>query len=223
MCVFALNKVEDDLCDTMTLSENHEAVLIASRERLARASAHLERLTRDAAETILHQRQEKEQLERRLAEMGKLVEQERSNFEQRAALLTSVTSETEQRAKAFDELSARLNDQERLLSEQLETIATLESELSDRAMQLREQQGIEQAWRREIDEWKSKVEALESRLEETARDRDSLKGQFYEREREDAQYSVRWTADQRDHASKMLDSLMEELTVLETRITLSQP
>ena len=80
----------------MTPDESHEVtqsvMLSASREQLARALARLERLTRDAVETIAHQRQEKQQLERRLADLTKLVEQERSNFQQRESLLTSVAS-----------------------------------------------------------------------------------------------------------------------------------
>ncbi len=207
-----------DVTPSITLS----VALSASREHLARALARLERLTRDASETITHQRHEKQQLERRLADLSKLVEQERSNFQQRESLLTSVASETEERAKAFTELSARLNDQERLLAEQLESIGRLESEMENRAMQIREQGSVEAAWKHELEEWTGKVERLESRLAEVAAERDEFKKQAYEREREDAQYVVRLTQDDREHAAKAVDALLDQLSILETRITITQ-
>ncbi|MDP4200623.1 MAG: hypothetical protein Q8922_09355 [Bacteroidota bacterium] len=202
----------------MTLS----VALNANREQLARALARLERLTRDAIETITHQRQEKHQLERRLSDLTKLVEQERSNFQQRESLLSSAKSETEERAKAFTELSARLNEQERLLAQQLETIGRLESDLDTRAMQIREQESAEAAWRHELEEWSGKVERLEARLAETTAERDEIKKQFYEREREDAQYVVRLSQEDRTRAAKAVDALIDQLSILETRITLTQ-
>jgi Tfp pilus assembly protein PilN len=106
----------------VTPTESREVVLGLSRERLARATTHLERIARDAAERIHQLKQEKQTLEQRLHDVETLFAQERQNFEQRATLLASVASETEERAKAFTDLNKRLDEQERLLNEQIETI-----------------------------------------------------------------------------------------------------
>jgi chromosome segregation ATPase len=167
----------------VTPTESREVVLSLSRERLARATTRLERVTRDAVERITHLRLEKSSLEKRLVDLEKLFETERSNFEQRAALLTSVSSETEERTKEYNELSTRLSEQERLLNEQLDTIAKLEGDLSNRALQLRDQQQTESAWKKELDQWKAKVEQLDSRLEKTTSERDTMRKQLYDAER----------------------------------------
>jgi chromosome segregation ATPase len=206
----------------MTPAESHEVTLITTREQLARSIARLSRLASDATETIAHQRQEKQQLEKRVADLTKLTQQERSNNEQRESLIASFESERAERAKEFGELEARLNDQERLLAEQLEAISHLETELANRAMQIREQQSTGTAWKREIEEWESKVQRLEVRLADVEAERDKLKKEFYEREREEAQYAVRMTQEGREIAAKAIDSLIDQLTVLETRIQLTQ-
>ncbi len=205
----------------MTPTASREIVLGLSRERLARATSRLERVARDAAERINHLKQEKAALEHRLSDLEKLFEQERQNFEQRAALLNSVTTETEERSKAFEELNARLTDQERLLSEQIETISHLEGELETRRTQLLEQQTVETAWKGELAEWQGKVEQLEDRLKKTSDERDNLKSKLYDNERVAAQYVMHFTADDRDKATKAIDTLIDQLSVLETRATIA--
>jgi chromosome segregation ATPase len=200
------------------MNNSYEIVVSLSRERLARAVSKLDRLARDAAETIANLRQEKHDVEIRLADVTRMFAQERSNFEQRAALLQSVTSEADERKKSFDELNARLIDQERLLSEQLETIQRLESELGDESVQLRERQSIEQAWQSEAQEWKQKIEQLETRLKETAAERDTMKSELYERERENAHYAVRLSREDRDKAAQVIDTLLNQLSHIESRI-----
>jgi chromosome segregation ATPase len=206
----------------VTPTESREVVLSLSRERLARAATRLERVTRDAVERIGHLRQEKQALEKRLTDLEKLFEQERSNFEQRAALLTSVTSESEERTQEYNELCSRLAEQERLLNEQLETIAKLESELSNHTLQLRDQQKTDSAWKKEIDQWKAKVEQIESRLEKTTTERDTLRTQLYETERESAQFVLRLTGEERDKAGKSIDTLIDQLSKIETRIVATE-
>ena len=201
----------------MTPTESREVVLGLSRERLARATARLERIALDAAERIVHLKQDKNALERRLAEMATLIEQERQNFEQRAALLSSVTTETAERKKEFDDLTCRLNDQDRLLNEQIETISKLEGELENRAGQLREQQNLEAAWKSELAEWKLKTEQLEERLEKTSKERDGLKSKIYDDERVAAQYALHLTSDDRDKAARAIDTLIDQLATIETR------
>jgi chromosome segregation ATPase len=193
-------------------------VLGLSRERLARASARLERATRDAVERLANIRQEKQALERRLADLETLFAQERQNFEQRAALLTSVTAESAERTKAFDDLSCRLDDQERLMNEQLETISKLESELANRVVELRERQAVEEAWKVELAEWKAKVQQAEDRLAQASAERDSLKSIIYENERMAAQYVLHFTPEERDKASKAIDSLIQSLSAVESRV-----
>jgi len=205
----------------VTPTASREIVLGLSRERLARATSRLERVARDAAERINHLKQEKAALEHRLSDLEKLFEQERQNFEQRAALLNSVTTETEERSKAFEELNARLTDQERLLSEQIETISHLEGELETRRTQLLEQQTVETAWKGELAEWQGKVEQLEDRLKKTSDERDNLKSKLYDNERVAAQYVMHFTADDRDKATKAIDTLIDQLSVLETRATIA--
>ena len=201
----------------MTPTESREVVLGLSRERLARASSHLERVARDAAERIVQLKAEKFALERRLGDLETLFAQERQNFEQRAALLASVTSESEEHSKEFSDLNARLNDQDRLLNEQIETIARLESELENRTTALRDQSALETAWQTELAEWKTKVAHLEHRIEATNAERDSLRSKIYEDERENAQYILHLTSEDRDKAAKAIDSLIDQLSTIESR------
>ena len=202
----------------MTPSESREITLSLSRERLARALTKFERVSHDATETIVNLRQEKLVLEKRLTELTKLFDQERSNFEQRVALLTSSQTETEERAKAFDELTCRLDDQERLMNEQIEMIGRLETELEDRAGQLRERSELEIAWKREIEEWRTKVAQLEGRVEAVQAERDAMKSQLYDHERTDAQFALRLTPEERDLAAKSIDSLLDQLSAMESRV-----
>lgn len=202
----------------MTPAESREITLSLSRERLARAIAKFERVSRDAVETISGLRQEKLVLEKQFSDLTKLYDQDRSNFEQRAALLSSVKTETEERAKSFDELTCRLDDQERLMNEQIAMIGHLEAELSDRAGQLRERSELEAAWKNEIEEWRSKVAQLQGHLETAQTERDALQTQLYDHEREDAQYALRLTPEERDHAAKSIDALLDQLGAMESRI-----
>lgn len=201
----------------MTPTETRDIVLGLSRERLARASARLERVTRDAVERITLLKQEKLALERRLIDLETLFAQERQNFEQRAALLTSESAESAERAKALDNLSGKLNEQEGLLYEQIETISKLESELANRAAELGELHTAEEAWKAEIAEWKAKFQQAEERLAQTGEERDSLKSKIYESERMAAQYVLHFTPEERDKASKAIDSLIDSLSEIESR------
>ncbi|GEM_PF-2087000 len=201
----------------MTPTESREVVLGLSRERLARATARLERVARDAVERIHHFKHEKQALERRLADLETLFTQERQNFEQRAALLSSMTSETTERSKAFEDLTARLNEQERLVSEQMETIAALNSELAQQTEKLREQESQGAGSRNEITEWRTKAEELERRLQKATGEREALKSKLYEDERQAAQFVLHLTADDRDRAAKAIDSLIDQLSAIENR------
>jgi chromosome segregation ATPase len=206
----------------LTPTESREVVLGLSRERLARASARLERIARDAAERIHQLKQDKQALERRLTDLDSLYTQERQNFEQRASLLSSVATESEERSKAFNELNARLNDQERLLSEQIDTISRLESELASRGEQLNKQKALEDAWSAELTEWKSKTAQLEDRISKISSERDSFRAQIVENERMNAQYVMRFTADDRESAKKAMDKLIDQLSVVESRMQISE-
>jgi len=201
----------------VTPTESREVVLGLSRERLARASSRLERVARDAAERILHLKEEKRSLERRLADLETLFAQERQNFEQRAALLASVSSESEERSKEFLSLNVRLKDQERLLNEQIETISRLESELENRSSELQNRSALESARQAELAEWKAKVVQLEKRLESTGAERDALRSKTYEDERMNAQYALHLTPEDRDKAAKAIDSLIDQLSAIESR------
>ena len=201
----------------MTPTESREVALGFSRERLARATTRLERVARDAAERIIHLKEEKRTLERRLSDLETLFAQERQNFDQRASLLASVTVESEERTKSFSDLTARLNDQERLLNEQIEIIARLESELENRSTELRNQSGLETAWKAEVGEWKEKVTQLEKRLEATNAERDKLRSKIYEDERTNAQYALRLTLNEKDKAAKAIDSLLDQISTIESR------
>jgi chromosome segregation ATPase len=201
----------------VTPTESREVVLGLSRERLARAMTRFERLARDAAERIHHLKQEKQALEKRLADLEALFTQERQNFEQRASLLTSVSSESDERAKAFIDLNARHADQERLLNEQSETIARLESELATRKEQLKEQASVGSTSQAELVEWKTKTAQLEDRLEKIGKERDAFRTRIFEDERMNAQYVLRLTADDRDNAAKAMDALIDQLSAMESR------
>jgi chromosome segregation ATPase len=202
---------------TVTPTESRDIVLGLSRERLARASARLERVTRDAVERITQLKQEKLALERRLIDLETLFTQERQNFEQRAALLTSESAESAERTKAFEELNSRLNGQETIIYEQLETISKLQSKLASASAELSEHQAIEDASKAELADWKAKFDQADERLAQTASERDMLKSKIYESERMAAQYVLHFTPEERDKASKAIDSLIDSLSAIESR------
>jgi len=201
----------------VTPTESRDIVLGLSRERLARASSRLERVTRDAVERITQLKQDKLALERRLADLETLFAQERQNFEQRNALLTSESAESAELKKAFDELNSRLNGQEAIIYEQLETISKLESKLATATADLSKNQTAGEASIAEIAEWKAKFEQADERLAQTAQERDSLKSKIYENERMAAQYVLHFTPEERDKASKAIDSLIDSLSNIESR------
>ncbi len=202
----------------MTPTESREVVLGLSRERLARATTRFERLARDAAERINHLRQEKQTLERRLADVESLSIQERQNFEQRISVLTSVASESEERAIAFTDLTARLANQERVLNEHVETIARMESELANKTSQLKEQQEVETLWQSELDEWKTKAAQLEERIGKIGKERDAFRTRIFEDERVNAQYALKLTQEDRDNAAKAIESLIDQFAAMESRV-----
>jgi exonuclease VII large subunit len=202
----------------VTPTESREVVLGLSRERLARATTHLERIARDAAERIHQLKQEKQTLERRLHDLETLFAQERQNFEQRASLLASVSSESEERAKEFTDLNKRLADQEWLLNEQITTISRLEAELANSALQLKEQREYETTWQSELDEWKTKTAQLEDRVEKISKERDAFRTRIFEDERMNAQFVLKLTSDDRDTAAKALDSLLDQISAMESRV-----
>jgi exonuclease VII large subunit len=206
----------------LTPTESREVVLGLSRERLARASARLERIARDAAERIHQLKQDKQALERRLTDLDSLYTQERQNFEQRASLLSSVATESEERSKAFNELNARLNDQERLLSEQIDTISRLESDLASRGEQLNKQKALDAERSSELTEWKAKTAQLEERIGKISSERDTFRTQIVENERMNAQYVMRFTADERESAKKAMDKLIDQLSMVESRMQISE-
>jgi DNA repair exonuclease SbcCD ATPase subunit len=202
----------------VTPTESREVVLGLSRERLARATTRFERLARDAAERIHHLRQEKQTLERRLADVEALSTQERQNFEQRISVLTSVASESEERATAFTDLNARLANQERMLNDHIETIARLESEHATRTSQLKEQQEVETLWQSELEEWKSKTAQLEERIGKIGKERDAFRTRIFEDERVNAQYALKLTQEDRDNAAKAIESLIDQFAAMESRV-----
>lgn len=201
----------------MTPTESREVVLTLSRERLARATSRLERTARNAAERITHLKEEKRALEGRLKDLEKLFSQERQNFDQRASLIESMKSENEERAKTFTELECRIDDSERLFNEQLATISKLESELAGRTFQIKDQQALETAWQAELNEWKEKSSQLEDRISKLSSERDELRSKAYDNERQNAQYALRLTADEKESAAKALDALLDRVTLLESK------
>jgi chromosome segregation ATPase len=202
----------------VTPTESREVVLGLSRERLARATSRFERTARDAAERINQLKQEKLALERRLHDLETLFAQERQNFEQRASVLASVASESEERAKAFTDANARLADQEQVMNEQLATITRLESELANRASQLRDQKEMELAWQAELEEWKTTATQLEVRVQKISAEREAFRTKIMEDERMNAQYVLKLTPEDREHAANAIDTLLDQFAALESKV-----
>ena len=73
----------------------------------------------------------------------------------------------------------------------------------------------------EVGEWKQKVQQLEERLEKMTAERDKLKSKMYDSERVNAQYVMQFTQEDKDKAAKAIDTLLDELTIIETRLTLT--
>jgi chromosome segregation ATPase len=200
------------------VNNTREINLSLGRDRIARALSKIERLSRDAIETIAQLRTDKQELESRMSELTKRYEQERSNLEQRAALLNSVNSESEEREKSFKELSEAKARQEHTIQGQLATIAQLKADLSDRAVIMNEQLENERNLRAEAEEMRAKAASLEERLTATSYERDTMKSQLYQKEREDAQWAIRLSSEERNKATKAIDVLIDQLSELEQRI-----
>ena len=206
----------------MTPGNTREITLNLGRERLARALSKIDRLSRDAIETITQLRLDKAELDARINDLHKRFEQERTNFEQRAILLQSVNSESEERARAFEELERAKSDQEIVIQEQLSVIATLKSELSGIGLSQNEQLEHERELRGEMEKLQAANASIEERLTAVTFERDTMKSQLYAREREDAQWALRLTAEEKIKATKAIDALIDQLASIESKVANGQ-
>ena len=202
----------------MTPTNSREVTLSLSRDRVARALAKLERLTRDAADTIQDLRSEKRELETRLNELTKRFQLEQGNFEQRSALLQSVTAESEERGRMLESLSAQHTANENLIEELRTTIARLEQKLNDGRSAQSDAESTKQQLLAEKATWQDKVGELNEKLEWVTKERDHFRAILVDREREDAQWALKLSPEEKENAAKAIDSLMDKLSAIESRI-----
>jgi chromosome segregation ATPase len=202
----------------VTPSNSREVALSLSRDRVARALSRLERLSRDATDTIHDLRSEKREIEQRLAELTKRFQVETNNFEQRAALLQSITVESEERARMLESLTAQQDANENLIEELRSNIARLEQKLSDGRSANGEAEATRQQLLTEKSGWQDKVGELNEKLEWVTKERDHFRTLLVDREREDAQWAIKLSPDEKENATRAIDSLMDKLSSIETRI-----
>lgn len=203
----------------MTPSNTREVSLSLSRDRIARALSRLERLGRDAADIINDLRTEKRELETRLAELTKRFQLETSNFEQRSALLNSITAESEERNRMLESLTSQQEANEALIEELRSSIARLEQKLNDGRNAHGEAEAAKQSLLSEKLVLQDKVGELNERLEWVSKERDHFRAILVDREREDAQWALKLSPEEREHATRAIDSLIDKLSSIETRIT----
>lgn len=203
----------------MTPTNSREVTLSLSRDRVARALARLERLSRDAADVINDLRTEKRELETRLNELTKRFQLEQNNFEQRSALLHSITSESEERGRMLESLTKQQSDNENLIEELRTSIARLEQKLNDGRSAVGEAESSRQHLLSEKSTLQDKVGELNERLEWVTKERDHFRSMLVDREREDAQWALKLSPEEKENAARAVDALIDRLSSIETRIT----
>jgi chromosome segregation ATPase len=203
----------------VTPTNSREVSLSLSRDRIARALSRLERLGRDAADIITDLRSEKRELETRLAELTKRFQLETSNFEQRSALLHSITAESEERNRMLESLSGQQAANESLIEELRTTIARLEQKLNDGRGAHADAEAAKQLLQSEKLALQDKVGELNERLEWVSKERDHFRSILVDREREDAQWALKLSPEEKEQATRAIDSLIDKLSSIETRIS----
>jgi len=200
------------------ITHSRSAALAQSRERLARALAHLERLTREATEVISHLNREKKELLDRVKELERLMEQERANAEQRARLHSSAMEEANERQTLIEELRSQHT--------QAQTYA---ADLEGRLLELEERNASSvaahgtkeeelRAKEQEITHLKELLIQSEEKLSKLTGERDELKSMVYEQERENAQWTIRLTREEQKTAISAIDKLIEQVSKIEQNL-----
>jgi hypothetical protein len=77
---------------------------------------------------------------------------------------------------------------------------------------------LETAWQVELAEWKTKTAQLEDRVEKISKERDAFRARIFDDERMNAQYVLKLTSDDQGIAAKAIDSLLDQIAAMESRM-----
>lgn len=201
--------------DNVDPSHSRSTQLTQSRERLARALQHFERLVRDASQTITTLVTERQELRGRIEELQSLLDQEKANAEQRSRLHSSAMEEAKGQGAQIEQLRTQLEEAqqahhqlEKQLAQSEESRVSLERDAASREAAIGERNS-------EIENVREQLAALEERSSRIASERDSMKSTLYEQERENAQWGLKLTVEEHVEALGALNKLLEQITRIE--------
>lgn len=204
------------------LSSSRQTSLTKSRDRLARSIEKFERLAHDAIEHLELLREERNDFEKKLRDLQRQVEDDRANSKHNEKLYESLQDDLKSQQAEIDSLNAKRDEQEAVVREQIQTIERLETELNGLSQRLSETDSSASQRTTEVEELRTQVATLEERLAKTSSERDEIRQQLYSRERDDAQWAVKLTADEQRKAEKELDKLVGRIDELERQLTISE-
>lgn len=204
------------------LSSSRQTSLNKSRDRLARSIEKFERLAHDAIEHLELLREERNEFEKKFRDLQRQVDDDRANAKHNEKLYESLQDDLKSQQAEIDAMHSKRDEQESILREQLQTIERLETELSGISHKLSETDSSASQRNTEVAELKAYVATLEERLSRAGQERDEIREQLYARERDDAQWAVKLTADDQRKAEKELDKLVNRIDDIERQITVAE-
>lgn len=206
--------------------KNSRAITLAgAREQLARSIARLEGLSRHASEVLAHAAKEKHELEARVLDLTARLEQERSLYDQREKLFLSDKVESKSASAQATELKRELKaleakheQQELIVQEQHAAITRLESALSASAEQLTERNSRSSKELSEAATSLANMSQIEVKLAAVVKERDELKANLHQREREEARWVLKLTKDEALRATKAIDAVLDRVNRVEASV-----
>jgi chromosome segregation ATPase len=118
----------------------------------------------------------------------------------------------------LESLTAQQSANENLIEELRTTIARLEQKLNDGRSAQSESETAKHQLLSEKAAWQDKLGELTEKLEWVTKERDHFRSILVDREREDAQWAIKLSPEEKENAAKAIDSLMDKLSAIETRI-----
>ncbi len=206
--------------------KNSRAITLAgAREQLARSIARLEGLARHASEVLARATKEKLELEARVLDLTARLEQERSLYDQREKLFLSdkvesksASAQASELKREMKSLEAKHEQQALIMEEQLTSITRLESALSASAEQLTERNSRSSKELSEAATSLANLSQIEAKLAAVVKERDELKANLHQHEREEARWVLKLTKDEALRATKAIDAVLDRVNRVEASV-----
>src|SRR6185312_728357 len=162
-------------------------------------------LTRSAGDAIHALQQQKQEMITRVSELEELLDQERFNSTQRERLFESSQADVKARLAELEALNLKREDQHELAKEQMDAIERLKGELESAQTAIDQYEAAQNKKDETESELKSQIRNLEERLTKVTHERDQLRADTYQNEREEAQWSLKFTEKDRRKAVEAID------------------